>query len=538
MIKRLFTSSTNSLSSAALIVASFSILSRVVGFIRDRILAGEFGASDTLDVYFVAFRIPDLFYSLIIVGALSASFIPLFTRYYSKKKLDKAWYLTNNILTILTLAFGVLIAIAALFAPQLAAIIGQGFDAEKQAAVATMMRIMFLAQFLLAISMVFGSVLQGAKYFFVYSLAPIFYNVGIIFGVVMLVPVIGEIGLAWGVVLGAALHFILQSAAVYAMGYRYKLVFDLKHKDIIYTLKHMLPRVMGLAVSQLNFIVMTIIASSLAIGSVTMLQFAYNLNFFPVGVIAVSYAIAAFPTLCEQSGKKHEAAFRDTLSSTLRQMFLFIIPATILFIMLRAQIVRVVLGAGEFGWKETILTANTMAFFIGSLFAQSVVFILVRAYFAKDDTKTPFIMGSISAGVNIIAALLLVPLYGVIGLGIAYSIAAFCQMVLLILPLRSRIGSMNEGRIARSLTKLVFAGVVCGISVQFMKNIVVEFITLDTFLGVLAQGLIAGTVGFIIYLGTAYLFKSEELLEFLAGLKKKLFERSQAEETIVTQLSQ
>lgn len=536
MIKRLLRNKSNTIASAAVIVASFSVLSRVVGFVRDRILAGQFGASDELDVYFQAFRVPDLFYQLVVVGALSASFIPLFTKYYAKNR-EKAWFLTSNLLNVMTVAFGAFAIIAAIFAPALAPVIAPGFSPEKQMAVAELTRIMLIAQVFLTVSMVFGSALQGAKHFLLYSLAPIFYNVGIIIGAVFFVPEIGLIGLAWGVVLGGFMHFVIQGTGAWILGYRYRPVFKLRHPDVKYTLKHMPPRVMGLAVNQVNFLAMTIIASFLAAGSVTVLQFAYNLNFFPIGVIAVSYAIAAFPTFCEYMNDRKKEEFIRSFSTTIRQMMLFIVPATVLFISLRAQIVRVVLGAGEFGWDETILTANLLGWFAISLFAQSIVFILVRAYFAKSDTLTPFVVGLVSAVINIIAALFFTRLYGVVGLGMAFSVAAVLQMTLLWAPLRSKLGSLDERRIARSCAVLLVSGVACFGATYAMEYLLAEFISLDTFFGVLGHGFAAGMVGLAVYVGVAYLLKSEELNEFLRGMKRRLFKKAKPEEQIVTNLT-
>lgn len=536
MLKRLLHGKTHTIASAAVIVASFSVLSRFVGFIRDRILAGEFGASDVLDIYFAAFRIPDLFFQLIIVGALSASFIPLFTKYYKPKEHKKAWELTNKLLNLLAIVFGLVVMLSMIFAPQLAPLIAPGFTEAKQVLVGDMSRIMFLGQFFLALSMVYGSALQGAKRFVIYSMAPVLYNLGIIIGVVVFVPAMGIMGLAWGVVLGTLLHFALQTVGIYALGYRYKLLFRFVDKDILYTIKHMLPRVLGLAVNQLNFVGMTILASLLVTGSVTMLQFAYNLNFFPIGVVAISYAIAAFPTFCELAQGKDKSAFKEAFSESARQIIFFIIPATILFIALRAQIVRVVLGAGLFDWESTRITADTLGFFAISLLAQSLVFLLVRAYFAYEDTVTPFIVGIVTAAVNLGVAYFFINQYGVIGFGIAYSVAATVQLIILWIPLRIRLGSLDEWRIVKSVGILSVAGMACAAATQFTKVAVVQVITLDTFFGVLSQGLIAGTAGLVSYFAFAYFFKSREMMTFLNGMQKRLFKKAKIEEEIVTEM--
>ncbi len=536
MLKGLLQKKSQTIASAAIIVASFSILSRFVGFIRDRILAGTFGASDALDVYFAAFRIPDLFFQLMVVGALSASFIPLFTKYYDKDHEDRAWELTNNLLNVLAVVFGVLVVLAALFAPALATLVAPGFGLEKQAAVADMSRVMFLGQFFLALSMVYGSALQGAKRFVLYSIAPVFYNVGIIVGVMVFVPNMGPMGLAWGVVLGALLHLLPQVMGVYALGYRYRPVLRFHDPDVLYTAKHMLPRVLGLAVNQLNFVGMTILASLLTAGSVTLLQFAYNLNFFSIGVIAVSYAVAAFPTFCELALKDDKKAFTASFSQAARQILFFIVPATILFIALRAQVVRVVLGAGQFDWPATITTADTLGFFALSFFAQSLVFLLVRAYFAFEDTVTPFAVGVLTAIANLSMAYVAIRVFGVVGFGMAYSISAVLQLILLWIPLRRRLGSLDEWRMTKSLAVLTIAGLACALATQIVKGVVVQLISLDTFWGVFAQGLSAGVAGLLAYILFAYAFKSDEMMMFVHGMQRRLFKKTQVKEEIVTEM--
>jgi len=537
VIKRFLNHSTNSIASAAVIVASFSVLSRIVGFFRDRIFAGAFGAGDELDIYFTALRLPDLMFQLTVVGALSASFIPLFIKYYSKKNQEKAWDYTNNMLNLLALIFAGIVLLAWIFTEQLIPLIAAGFDPEKQAQVAELSRIMFGAQFLLAISMVFSSALQGVKRFVLYAIAPVLYNVGIIFGALVFVPRFGVEGLAWGVVLGAFLHLTTQFVGVSTLGYRYKPVLKF-NDDVRYMRKHMLPRVLGLGVGQLNIISMTIIASTLTAGSVTMLQFAYNLNFFPIGVVAVSYAVAAFPTFCDLYNKNKISEFSKSLSATVRQILLFMIPSTVSFIFLRAQAVRIVFGAGEFDWSATIITADTLGFFAVSFIAQSLVFLLVRVYFAMNDTMTPFLVGVLTAAINIGFSLIFTKEYGVVGFGIAYSIASFVQMFVLWIVLRIRIGSLNDAQIFKSFISLSIAGVGMALVMQFIKTLLGEtLMDLDKFGEVFLQGAIAGILGLGTYIGIALILRSPEMTEFLRGMKRKLFKRVRVQEEIVTDMT-
>ncbi len=521
---------------AATIIALFSVLSRLIGFVRDRILAGAFGAGDTLDVYFSAFRIPDLMFQLIIVGALSASFIPLFTKYRKEKSDNSEWELTNKILNLVIIAFSIIIIVAIIFIEPLSALIAPGFNQEKQELLAQMSRIMFGAQLILGISMVFGSVLQGAKNFFLFSLAPIFYNAGIIMGALFFVPVLGSIGLAWGVVFGAFMHLLLQYIGVKSLGYSYKPVFLIKDKDVLYTLKHMLPRVLGLAVNQVNFILMTVIASTLAVGSVTIMQFAFNLNYFAVGVIGVSYAVAVFPTLCELHNQKKQNELIEVFSRTARQMLLFLVPATIMFLLLRAQVVRLVVGAGEFDWNATILTANTLGILAITLPFQSLTYLLIRMYFASGDTKTPFFHGLISTIVFVICSFWLTGKIGVLGLGISYSISATVQFILLWVSLRIRSGSLNEAKILKAVHKMTIAGLLCAFSVQGAKYFIGGLTGLETFWEVFAQLVIAGSVGGFVYVLGAYAIKCEEMQHLVLGLKSKFIKQAKPQETIITSI--
>ncbi len=532
MIKKILQNSSKTITSAAIIVAVFSVLSRIVGFIRDRILAGQFGAGEELDVYFAAFRIPDFFFQMIVVGALSASFIPLFTKYYRVKGHERAWRMTNTVLNLVLTTFVILSGLGIIFADYLAPFIAIGYSAELQAQVADLSRIMFGAQILLAISMVFGSVLQSVRRFLIYSMAPVFYNFGIIAGALFLAPEYGVMGLGFGVLIGAALHLLVQSIGVFALGYRYRPILRLRSPEVKYIIKHMPPRVLGLAVNQLNFVLMTIFATLLGTGAVTILQFAYNLNFFPIGVIGVSYAIAAFPTLCDYAQHKKQEEYRRAFSLTVRQIIFFIMPATVLFILMRAQIVRAVVGAGEFDWPATIATADLLGLFAISFFAQAISYLLIRAFFAKNDTMTPFWIALLSLIINIGLAWPLTQHFGPIGFGMAFSASAIVQMLALWTILRGRVGGLDEGKIFKSTAILLVAAALAAITIQLLEQVVVVFFTLDTFLGIVGQIVIAGGMGMLMYGLSAYLMRSEEMIDFLAGFKKRFLKRAKPEEPI------
>lgn len=533
-MKRLITASTSSVASAAVLVGFFSVLSRFVGLVRDRILVHAVGVGDTLDAYYAAFRVPDTLFQLLIMGTLSASFIPIFLRYWDKHR-DKAWKYTNAMLTFAGGAFVVVSIFCVFFAPWIASVVGWGFSPEKQLMTAGMLRVILISQCFFAMSMVFGSVLQATRRFFLYSLAPIVYNVGIIIGAVFLVPVLGPWGIAWGTVIGAVMHAGLQAIGVYALGYSPRPVFSLD-ADVKGTFLHMGPRTLSLAVAQLNFLFMTTLASTLDRGSVTMLQFAYNLNYFPIGVIAVSYAIAAFPALCDAVQTRGEAtrSFKEVFSSTVRQLLFFMIPATVLFLLLRAQIVRLVLGTSNFSWDSTILTANALAVFALSFCAQGLIYVLVRGFFAMEKTAAPVGAAILGAACNIGLALWLVPTWGLLGLVGAFSISAVLQCAVLWALLRLHAGPLGGRDLVKSVIKSTTAAVAMAVAVQATKYGLVSVFPLTTFIGVLIQLLGASVVGGVVYFGMAFIMRSEECAVMLAGVKRKMLRAATPKEVPAT----
>jgi putative peptidoglycan lipid II flippase len=530
MIKKLFSGQINSITIAALLVALSSLVSRLLGVVRDRILAGQFGAGDQLDVYYAAFRIPDLLYNLLILGALSAGFIPILTGLIKDYQCNQqkegaeanreAWYLANNSLNVLIVFLGILSAIGFIFSAELTRLITPGFSVSKQDLVAGLTRIMFLSPLLLGISSIIGGMLQSFKRFFVYSLSPIFYNLGIIIGAIYFVPRWGIYGLAWGVVIGALLHFLIQIPTVLKLGYRYRLVFNLKDENLRKVGMMMVPRTLSLAVNQINFIVITVIASSLASGSLSVFNLANNLQSFPIGIFGLSFAVAAFPALSIVAFDKKKLV--ESFSTVFRQILFFVVPATVLLLTLRAQIIRVLLGTGKFDWEDTILTINTLGYFSISLFAQACIPLLIRVFYARHNSKNPFYIGLICVIVNIFLSLYLNKSLGVAGLALAFSIASILNFILLWLVLKLEIGEMDEVKILYSAIKFSVAALACGLTVQAAKIIIGSFVDMTRLWGITAQGFFAAMAGIVVYIFTCYFLRSEELFNFMDSIKRRL----------------
>ncbi|MFA5644217.1 MAG: murein biosynthesis integral membrane protein MurJ [Patescibacteria group bacterium] len=531
--KNVFQARTSGIAAAAILVGVFSLFSRILGIFRDRILAGEFGAGEVLDAYYSAFRIPDLIYNLIILGALSAGFIPVFSALikkmrcnenfyfcYSSSENKEAWNLVSNLLNILIIVLAFFSILGLFLAPQLIKIIAPGFSPELKETAVTLSRIMFLSPIFLGISSLLGGVLQSFKNFLIFSLAPIFYNLGIIVGALFFVPIIGVSGLAWGVVLGAFMHMMIQFPSVMILGFRWKLLVNLEEYNLREIFKMMLPRTLSLATVQINLLVVTIIASTLASGSLAVFNFANNLQSFPIGIFGISFAVAAFPVLSAVAFNKEKLI--SNFSYAFRQILFFIIPSTVLLITLRAQIIRVVLGTGEFSWRDTVLTIDTLGFFALGLFAQATIPLLTRVFYARYNSKTPFYIGIFIVVINIFLSLFFGKRMGVAGLALALSISSILNFMILWLWLYFEIGDLDQRKIIHSVFKFSVAGVVAGFFIQLGKYLIWPVIDMSKLWGVLAQGFFAGLLGLAVYVLLCYVMRSEEVLELLEVIKRKL----------------
>lgn len=526
MIKRLLNNHSRTITSAATVLGASFLISRLLGLLRDRLLAGTFGAGDELDIYYAAFRIPDLVYNLLVIGALSAGFIPVFTSFLKKKQSDfsmsEAWYLANGVLNILFVALIIICGVLVVFTPWLMKLITPGFSGEKMAQLVLLARFMFLSPIFLGISSVLGGILQSFKKFFLFSLSPIFYNLGIISGILLLSGALGILGATLGVVFGAFLHMLILVPGVYRSGFHYRWVFDLAHQGIKKISRLMVPRVLALAVSQLNFLAITILASTLLAGSLAIFNLAYNIWSFPLGIFATSLAVAAFPSLSEWAQTKNWAKFKKVFSSTFRQIIFLIIPASAFFIVLRAQIVRVILGSGKFDWQDTVLTINTLLYLTLGLFAEALILLLVRCFFVLEDTKTPFLLGITSSAIRIFAAWAFSCLMGVEGLALGFSIGSVCYFVLLWFFLKKKVKVLAEKEIFVSGLKIIIAALVAASASYGALWLIGSLVNLRTGLGILTQGFVAGLIGLALYVILGLALRSPETKMFWQGVVARL----------------
>lgn len=510
--------------SAALILGVASFVSRVVGLVRERVFTTTFGAGDTFDAFVAAFRVPDLVFNLVVVGALSAAFIPLFTEKLVEGKGGKSRAFDFSLVILHTLLLIVIVAMAGfgLFAHLLVPVMTPGFSGAKLELTITLARVMALQPILLAVSFVFSGVLNSFKRFMAYALAPILYNLGIVFGVVVLVPPLGAVGLAWGVVLGAVLHMLVQLPSMYAVGWRWRPVIAWRSADVRALWRMLIPRVLGLAAAQVNLMVVTVIGSTLLVGSISAFHLANNVQSLPVGMFGLAFAQAAFPTLAEMAARKQTREFLTTLTRTLRYILFFVIPFSVFFFLLRAQIIRVLFGDGAFDWEDTILTFETFGWLTLSIFAQATIPLLTRAFYVRQDTLTPVLASLLSIGINIGLAVLLAPGWGVQGLALAFSAAAVVNWLLLLGAVRKQVGALHGRELLFPLIWIILAALGAGAAVQLLKYPVAAVVDMQRFWGVLTQLVAAAAGGGGMYLLLCWLFNCEELFAVRRYLPRRL----------------
>jgi putative peptidoglycan lipid II flippase len=361
-LKNILNVQTKNITSAAFILAGASFVSLLLGLFRDRLLARNFGLGDELDIYYAAFRIPDFISMVLILGAIGAAIIPIFSEHLVRNR-EEAFKYLSNLLNLFLIFLILICGILFIFAPNLVSWIAPGFLAEKKELTVLLTRIMFLSPIFLGISNIISGILRVFKRFLITSLAPIMYNLGIISGILFFVPRIGLPGLAWGVVLGGFLHFLIQLPILIKVGFQPKKILNISEPSFLKTLKLTIPRSIGLAATQINLIVVTAIASTLAAGSIGAFNLAESLSRPLLTLIGISFSTAAFPALSLAFSKKNKEKFTKIFFSTFNKILFFILPLSLLLFVFRDLLVKIILRAGKFGLVDVHLTAACLGMF-------------------------------------------------------------------------------------------------------------------------------------------------------------------------------
>ncbi|MDO8429477.1 MAG: murein biosynthesis integral membrane protein MurJ [Candidatus Daviesbacteria bacterium] len=518
----LLTTRQHSILSGASVLMATVALSRVLGLVRDRLLAHTF-APDQTAIFFAAFRLPDLLFQLLIFGAVSVAFIPTFTEYIHKRGEKQAFDFAADVFNVVLLSFTLLCIIDFIFVTPLTNLIVPGFSQEQKEAAASLTQIILLGQVLLAIGSFFAGILQSYQRFIIPALSAVFYNFGIILGIVILSPFLGLLGPALGVVLGAAFHVLIQIPLVTSLGFRCKLSFAIFNDGIRDVMRLMSIRTIGVAAEQVNETVGVVLASLISSSSVTYLTFATHLYTVPVGLFGATLAQAALPVLSRAQARGEVHLFKATLLTTLHQILFLTLPAAAILIVLRIPAVRLVFGASQFDWTATVLTGRTLAFMAVGLVAQSLVLLIVRGFYALKDTKTPVLISIITVFLNITLSTYFVNVldFDVWSLGLSYAIVTNLSLILLLYYLSRKVGGFTLRDVFLPASKMFFAASVAAVMLYIPMKALDQLVfdTTKTINLLFLTG-IASFAGLSIYLYLVWLLKVKELSTFINLFKR------------------
>lgn len=546
-IKKLFNKEFSQISEAAIVLGFFTFLSQILAIFRDRFLAGNIGAGSSLDIYYAAFRVPDLLFTF---GAalVSVSILMPFFKLQLKKSKTEGREFIHQIFTVFFISITILAFLSWLLMPQIAHYLFPGFNGEEIAQTIVLSRIMLLSPILLGVSNLFATITQSFKQFFVYAIAPVFYALGIIFGIVFFYPSLGVVGLGYGVVLGALLHMLIQLPVIIKHGLVPRFTRAIDWSNIKIIISHSLPRTITLSMSKVVFLIFVSIASTLVSGTISVFNLSYNLQSVPLAIVGVSYSVAAFPVLVDFFNNQNYEKFMSHVMGPIRQIVFWSLPIISLFIVLRAQIVRVILGTGNFDWADTRLTAASLALFIISVVAQSIVLLLIRAYYASGKTWKPLWITLLSSVLMVVFAYIFIAIFNsipqvqyffegllrikgvpgssVIMLSLAYSVGMFINLILLLKSFKKDFNYKGGYGIARAFWQSFAASLVMGVIAYTVLQATSSFFSRNTVMGVLGHGVISGIVAVVVGVLFLVMIKNQEINIFIKALRKKLWKTS------------
>ncbi len=539
------------LHAAAYVLAVAAFLSSLLALMRDRLFAHEFGASTALDIYNAAFRIPDLIF--VATGALVSVYI-IIPELVKRADADQKKYIDTIVVGFSFFAC-IVALIAALFAPAiLEFFFPQLAAAGHLPTLVLLTRIMLLQPIFLGLSNILAGVTQARQRYALYAASPLVYNLSIIIGILALYPIWGLAGLAWGVVLGSILHAAIQLPAIFQDGFFKRIPRLHDVKDLVHTAAVSLPRALALSMNQFTFFGLIAFAGLLTAGSIAVFIFAFNLAAVPLAIIGASYSVAAFPTLAKAISRGEREEFVHLVATAARYVIFWSIPASALILILRAHIVRVILGSGAFSWSDTRLVAAAFALLSFALAAHGVTLLLVRGYYAAGRTFVPFIvsacvalstLGLAAAGLfvlndqNILRtmehALRVDDIAGsnVLVLALAYTIAALFGTIALILHFEYRFGGLLK-RIVPAFVESAIAGFAGALAAYIFLALSTSLTVSSTALSIFLQGFGAGILGIVVAGIAYYLLGTREFTETYASLRGRIWRTKPQVEVTIT----
>lgn len=550
MVRRIFNlihKEINGLHEAAYLLGAFALLSQILALFRDRLLAHFFGAGAVLDTYYAAFRLPDIIFVAIASIVSVYVLIPFLAEKSAISKLKEKEFI-NTIFSAFFLIIITVSVVAFIFTPQLMKLFFPGLtDTAQFADLILLTRVLLLQPIFLGISNLFASITQIHRKFVLYALSPVLYNIGIIVGIVFFYPNFGFIGLGLGVVLGAILHLGIQIPFIIRNKFLPKVTFGIigeRFNDVKKVILLSLPRTLALSAHQISLLFLISFASLMASGSIAVFNLSFNLQSVPLTIIGVSYSVAAFPTLAKMFSNGEKKEFLGQVLTASKHIIFWSFPAIVLFIVLRAQIVRVILGSGEFDWADTRLTAAALALFAVSIAAQGLVLLFVRGYYAAGNTKKPLILNLVSAGLVVLLAFCLGKVFAgsttfqyfvesllrvegikgteVLMLPLGYSIALILNATAFWVMFQKDFSSFSRS-LARTFFQSLSAAIIMGFVSRLFLDVFADLFDIDTFWGIFSQGLFAGIVGIATGVTMLVLLGNDEIKEVWKSLHSKFW---------------
>ena len=464
-------------------------LSQLAGLVRQVLATRAFGTTNAMDAFNTANIFPNLLFNLLAGGALASAFIPTFTALLTKNDNDSAWKLASAVTNLVVLTLTTLSFISSLFAPQIARLLGPHFPPEEQLLTAQLLRILLITSTVFGASGLLSGILNSHQRFFLPALASAIYWVGLVLGLLFFVPTMGIFGLAWGAVLGSLLHLCIQLPDLIRLPVKhYTLTLGLKNPSVREVMILMGPRLVSVATLQINAVVTGIIANGLHTGSISALQFAFPIMTVPLVIIGSGIGIATLPTFSAQSARGEVNELRNSLAGALRGVLLLSLPATLGLILLRQPLIALLFQHGNFTSESTQMTAWVLLWYTVGLVGHCVLEILVRAFFALHDTKTPAFVSAGAMGLNIIFCLLfsvLLKSNGWLllgGLAFSISLSTAIETTTLFILLRKRLGGIQGRELTMGVGEAILGTIVMSIVILFwlqvMKDQSLALITL------------------------------------------------------------
>lgn len=516
----------NTILSAAVVITGSSLLSALFGLLRNRLLLSRFFSTpqlqQQLDAYWVAFRLPELAFQLLVIGALSAAFIPVYAR-YRKESESEANALASTMMNLVSLTFLIISAVVFVFARPLNELItAQNFTPEQLDLTVNLTRIMLLSQLFFAFSNFLTGIIQAHQRFLIPALSPIAYNLGIIGGIVVLTPFIGIYSAAVGVVIGALFHLLLQFPQARKLGFRYSIAINLKHPGVKSMIRLMPPRTLALAVNQIELFVGVFLATALPSGSLTIVNIAQQLLSAPVRIFSAPIGQASLPFLSREAADGELTNFRNTFVSSFLQTMFLTLPTSALLLILRIPLVRLAYGSAQFPWQATVLTGRTLAVLSLSLFALGGLQVVNRAFYALHNTKIPFVVAIISAIVYVVGASLSVFVFkwNVVGLGLIMSIASIGQFLILLILLLKKIDGFAAKMLYKPMAKMISASLLMAVCLWIPMRLLDNVLDTTRVVPLIFLTILTSLSGAIVYLGFAKALHIKELAIFMELLKK------------------